>query len=44
MKYILLEPLGKGSFGNIFLACNERTREKVAIKTEPVSSEIKTLK
>jgi serine/threonine protein kinase len=44
MKYILEKQIGEGSFGKIFLGSHKRTGEKVAIKVEPYSHEIKTLK
>ena len=44
MKYNLEEQIGEGSFGKIFLGSHKRTGEKVAIKIEPYSKEIKTLK
>jgi serine/threonine protein kinase len=44
MKYILDKQIGQGSFGKIFIGFHKRTGEKVAIKVEPYSPEIKTLK
>jgi serine/threonine protein kinase len=37
-KYKILNKIGKGSFGSIYKAENFRTRECVAIKIEPISS------
>jgi serine/threonine protein kinase len=35
-KYKFMEKIGEGSFGNIYKGENIRTREKVAIKVEPI--------
>ena len=35
-KYKFIEKIGEGSFGNIYKGENIRTREKVAIKVEPI--------
>jgi len=43
-KYILLELIGSGSFGSIYKGENVRTKEKVAIKVEPVKNETRLLK
>jgi hypothetical protein len=43
-KYILHEKIGSGSFGSIFKGENIRTKEKVAIKLEPIQNETKMLK
>ena len=43
-KYKLLKPIGEGAFGQIFEAENIRTREKIAIKSEPIDSKFKMLK
>jgi serine/threonine protein kinase len=43
-KYVLLEQIGSGSFGFIYKGENVRTKEKVAIKVEPVVHELKLLK
>jgi len=43
-KYKIIEKLGNGEYGTIFKGENIRTKEFVAIKMEPVNSEIKTLK
>jgi serine/threonine protein kinase len=43
-KYKLLQQIGSGSFGSIFEGINIRTNEKVAIKMEPISDELKLLK
>jgi len=43
-KYILIEKIGSGSFGSIFKGENIRTKEKVAIKLEPIKNETKMLK
>lgn len=43
-KYVLLEQIGSGSFGFIYKGENIRTKEKVAIKVEPVVHELKLLK
>ena len=43
-KYILLNQIGSGSFGLIYKGENSRTREKVAIKVEPIKNESKLLK
>jgi len=43
-KYILHEKIGSGSFGSIFKGENIRTKEKVAIKLEPIKNETKMLK
>eukprot|EP01116_Phalansterium_solitarium_P022705 TRINITY_DN75_c0_g1_i1.p1 TRINITY_DN75_c0_g1~~TRINITY_DN75_c0_g1_i1.p1 ORF type:complete len:569 (-),score=140.49 TRINITY_DN75_c0_g1_i1:345-2051(-) len=37
-KYRILKKIGSGSFGEIHLAVNEETNEKVAIKLEPCST------
>jgi serine/threonine protein kinase len=43
-KYKLHEKIGEGSFGSIYKAENIRTREKVAIKVEPIKEDINLLK
>ena len=43
-KYILIEKIGSGSFGSIYKGENVRTREKVAIKVEPIRNYTKLLK
>lgn len=42
-KYTILEKIGSGSFGTIYKGQNIRTKEYVAIKAEPISSELKLL-
>jgi serine/threonine protein kinase len=43
-KYKVLEKIGKGSFGYIFKGQNIRTNEFVAIKVEPIESQLNLLK
>jgi len=43
-KYKLLSSLGSGAFGSIYKGENIRTKEHVAIKIEPLESNIKLLK
>jgi serine/threonine protein kinase len=43
-KYKILTKIGSGSFGSIFKGINIRTNEKVAIKIESISDEMKLLK
>jgi len=43
-KYKLIKQIGSGSFGSIFEGINIRTNEKVAIKIELISDELKLLK
>jgi serine/threonine protein kinase len=43
-KYRIINKIGSGSFGFIFKGINVRTNEKVAIKIENVSDELKLLK
>lgn len=43
-KYKLLEKIGSGSFGTIYKGENIRSREKVAIKVEPIMEDLKLLK
>jgi serine/threonine protein kinase len=43
-KYKLINPIGEGAFGKIYSAENIRTREMVALKSEPIESEFKMLK
>ena len=43
-KYKIIEKLGAGCFGEIYKGENIRTDEKVAIKVEPISNNLKLLK
>ena len=43
-KYKIIKQIGSGSFGDIFEGVNIRTSEKVAIKMEAISDELKLLK
>jgi serine/threonine protein kinase len=43
-KYKLIKQIGSGSFGTIFEGINIRTQEKVAIKMELISDNVKLLK
>ena len=43
-KYIIQEKIGNGSFGSIYKGTNQRTNEKVAIKTELIEENTKLLK
>jgi serine/threonine protein kinase len=43
-KYEIQQKIGNGSFGSIFKGINQRTREKVAIKIEPIQQNTKLLK
>jgi len=43
-KYKIIEKLGAGCFGEIYKGENIRTHEKVAIKVEPISNNLKLLK
>jgi len=43
-KYIIQEKIGNGSFGTIYKGINQRTNEKVAIKTELIEQNTKLLK
>jgi len=43
-KYKIIKIIGSGSFGTIFKGENIRTNEKVAIKVELISNELKLLK
>ena len=43
-KYEIQEKIGSGSFGMIFQGINLRTREKIAIKVEPIHNQTKLLK
>jgi serine/threonine protein kinase len=43
-KYKLIKQIGSGSFGSIFEGNNIRTNEKVAIKIELITDELKLLK
>ena len=43
-KYKLIEKISEGSFGTVFKAENNRTKEFVAIKFEKKSDNIKSLK
>lgn len=43
-KYNLIEKIGSGSFGAIYKGQNIRTNEFVAVKVEPISSNIRLLK
>jgi casein kinase 1 len=43
-KYKLIKSIGEGAFGKIYSAENIRTREIVAIKSEPINTESKMLK
>ena len=43
-KYKIIKQIGSGSFGSIFEGMNVRTSEKVAIKIELISDDLKLLK
>jgi len=43
-KYKIIQEIGSGSFGSIFEGINIRTSEKVAIKIEAISHDLKLLK
>jgi serine/threonine protein kinase len=43
-KYKIIQKIGSGSFGSIFEGINMRTSEKVAIKIEQITDELKLLK
>lgn len=43
-KYFVLNKIGNGSFGSIFKGENQRTKELVAIKIEPIHQNTKLLK
>ena len=43
-KYKLIKKIGSGTFGTIFEGINVRTNEKVAIKMELISDNVKLLK
>jgi serine/threonine protein kinase len=43
-KYVLIHKIGSGSFGSIYKGKNIRTRELVAIKVEPINSNLNLLK
>jgi serine/threonine protein kinase len=43
-KYKLLEKIGEGAFGSIYKGENNRTKELVAIKIEPIENNTKLLK
>jgi serine/threonine protein kinase len=43
-KYKIINEIGSGSFGSIFEGVNIRTNERVAIKLEAISDELKLLK
>ena len=43
-KYLILNKIGNGSFGSIFQGENQRTKELVAIKIEPINQHTKLLK
>ena len=43
-KYKLIKQIGSGSFGSIYEGINIRTNEKVAIKIEIITDELKLLK
>jgi len=43
-KYKIIRSIGSGSFGSIFEGVNIRTSERVAIKVENISDELKLLK
>ena len=44
MKYDIIEQIGKGSFGEVYLGKNKRSGEHVAIKCENKESKSKMLK
>jgi len=43
-KYKIIEKIGEGSFGSIYKGKNIRTNEELAIKIEPIDSNLKLLK
>ncbi len=43
-KYTILHKIGSGSFGSIYKGQNIRTKEYVAIKVEPINTDLKLLK
>jgi serine/threonine protein kinase len=43
-KYKIIQKIGSGTFGSIFEGINIRTHEKVAIKIEQITDELKLLK
>jgi serine/threonine protein kinase len=43
-KYKLLDKIGEGAFGSIYKGENNRTKELVAIKVEPIINDLKLLK
>lgn len=43
-KYTILDKIGSGSFGSIYKGQNIRTKEYVAIKVEPINTDLKLLK
>ena len=43
-KYKIIKQIGSGTFGTIYQGINIRTNEKVAIKIELISDDLKLLK
>ena len=42
-KYEIIELIGEGTFGKIYKGLNIRTKEEVAVKIEPITSEMNSL-